>query len=159
MKLPTFLALLPLIPFALSNPVANHAAPHRRQATPTACSAIPISPTLIASAVAGCQSITAPPDGLVRNDIIDGICKPITLIFARGTTEDGNIGDIVGPPFVGALDNVFGANNVAVQGVNNYPADPAGFCAGGSATGSQNMAQVRSLSLSHIFSLFSFRGL
>ena len=31
---------------------------------------------------------------------------------------------------------------MAVQGVNNYPADIAGFEAGGSATGSQNLAQL-----------------
>lgn len=70
------------------------------------------------------------------------MCKAFTLIFARGTTENGNIGDIVGPPFVAALNSMLGSSQVAVQGVNNYPADIAGFEAGGSATGSQNMAQL-----------------
>lgn len=37
---------------------------------------------------------------------------------------------------------MLGTAQVAVQGVNNYPADVAGFNAGGSATGSQNMAQL-----------------
>lgn len=82
------------------------------------------------------------PLGATRNDLIDGVCKNLTLIFARGTTEEGNIGDIVGPPFVNALNTALGSAQVAVQGVNNYPADIAGFEAGGSATGSQNMAQL-----------------
>lgn len=41
-----------------------------------------------------------------------------------------------------ALVAILGAGNVAVQGVNNYPADVNGFFMGGSATGSQNAASV-----------------
>ena len=41
-----------------------------------------------------------------------------------------------------ALVAMLGPGNVAVQGVNNYPADVNGFNAGGSATGSQNAASV-----------------
>jgi hypothetical protein len=26
----------------------------------------------------------------VRNDVVDGICKPVTVIFARGTDESGS---------------------------------------------------------------------
>ena len=85
--------------------------------------------------------------GVTRNDIVSGICKPLTLIFARGTTEQGNIGSIVGPPFVLALQNAFGADNVAVQGVNNYPATTDDYCAGGSLSGSQNLAAVSSTDL------------
>ena len=48
----------------------------------------------------------------------------------------------MGPPFVAALNAMLGSAQVAVQGVNNYPADIPGFLAGGSATGSQNMAQL-----------------
>lgn len=65
-----------------------------------------ISASEVAAAVAGCSGVS--PVGVVRNDIIDGICKPYTLIFARGTTETGNIGSIVGPPFVLALEEVLG---------------------------------------------------
>jgi cutinase len=70
-------------------------------------------------------------------------CSKLTV--ATKTTETGNIGGIVGPPFVAALKSQLGASNVAVQGVNNYPADIPGFLAGGSATGSANMAAVSSL--------------
>ena len=35
-----------------------------------------------------------------RNDLINGVCKKVTVIFARGTTEPGNLGTVVGPPLV-----------------------------------------------------------
>jgi hypothetical protein len=96
---------------------------------------------------AGCANIDLA--GETRNDITSGLpCKNFTLIFARGTFENGNIGGIVGPPFVDALVSMLGSDQVAVQGVNNYPADVAGFEAGGSATGSANMAQVRMMTSS-----------
>jgi len=51
------------------------------------------------------------------NDLTKGACKGTTLIFARGTTEPGNIGTIVGGPFVSGLKK--GLNNdLAVEGVN-----------------------------------------
>lgn len=83
------------------------------------------------------------------------LCEPERLDYSgpqlttfTQTLEDGNIGGIVGPPFVAALKSKLGASNVAVQGVNNYPADIPGFLAGGSATGSANMASVRLISYS-----------
>lgn len=66
----------------------------------------------------------------------------LKLTVDTQTLESGNIGGLVGPPFVAALKAKLGASNVAVQGVNNYPADILGFLAGGSATGSANMASV-----------------
>lgn len=69
-------------------------------------------------------------------------CKNLTLLFARGTTESGSLGGIIGPPFVAALNTLLGPAQVAIQGVNNYPADVQGFLTGGSATGSQNLAQL-----------------
>jgi len=65
----------------------------------------------------------------------------MTVIFARGTTETGNVGTLTGPPFFTALAQVVGASNLAVQGVD-YPADIPGFLAGGDATGSTTMAQL-----------------
>ena len=77
------------------------------------------------------------------NDVQNGACKPVTLIFARGTTETGNIGSEVGPPLVTALQKAVGAGNLAVQGVN-YPADVEGAVSGATndkgAAGAQNMA-------------------
>ncbi|KAE9965348.1 hypothetical protein EG328_009799 [Venturia inaequalis] len=58
-------------------------------------------------------------------DITDGVCKPVTLIFARGTTEPGNMGLTVGPPLAASMQKAFGADKVAIQGVD-YAADIAG---------------------------------
>lgn len=74
-----------------------------------------------------------------RNDLVNGACAEVTVIFARGTTEAGNVGSITGPPFFTALDNELSDLQVAVQGVN-YPADIAGFLAGGSKDGAATMA-------------------
>ena len=81
--------------------------------------------------------------GQTSNDIQNGACKPVSFIFARGTTETGNLGETVGPALTKDLQQMLGAGNVAVQGVN-YPADIAGAAQGSidpkGAQGSQNMA-------------------
>ena len=132
-----------LLTTAYSSPVLQPRATSSAVATATP-GASPPSALQVVAAVQGCDNINLA--GTTRNDVISGICKPFTLIFARGTFEAGNIGGIVGPPFVAALNSQFGASNVAVQGVNNYPADVAGFQAGGSASGSANMAAVSIIS-------------
>lgn len=76
--------------------------------------------------------------GPTRNDLINGACAEVTVIFARGTTEAGNVGSIAGPPFFGALEDEFSEAQVAIQGVD-YPADVAGFLAGGSSAGAATM--------------------
>jgi hypothetical protein len=77
-----------------------------------------------------------------QNGLTDSTgCKAMTVIFARGTTEQGNVGTLSGPPFFDALSKVIGVKNLAVQGVV-YPADIPGFLAGGDANGSKNMAQL-----------------
>ncbi|EXF77964.1 cutinase [Colletotrichum fioriniae PJ7] len=53
-------------------------------------------------------------------------CADITVIFARGTTEPGNVGLVTGPPFFDALDQQRGTKTVSIQGVE-YPATFAGF--------------------------------
>ncbi|KAF9880071.1 cutinase [Colletotrichum karsti] len=56
----------------------------------------------------------------------DAACADITVIFARGTTEPGNVGLVTGPPFFDALKAQSGGKSIAVQGVE-YPATFAGF--------------------------------
>jgi hypothetical protein len=67
-----------------------------------------------------------------------GGCADMTVVFARGTTEPGNVGLLAGPPFFDALKAMVGAGNVDVQGVE-YAADIPGFLIGGSPQGSQTM--------------------
>lgn len=77
------------------------------------------------------------------NDVTSGVCKPVTYIFARGTTETGNMGTTVGPALQQKLEQALGAGQVATQGVN-YPADFAGALRGSispkTASGSTNCA-------------------
>jgi cutinase len=76
------------------------------------------------------------------NDMSNGSsCKELTVIFARGTTEDGNIGLRVGPPLHAALTAVFGIDSIAVQGVD-YIANYAGYMNGGDSEGSMLMAKL-----------------
>lgn len=80
----------------------------------------------------------------VSNQLTDGTpCRAVTLIYARGTTQAGNVGDAaaVGPIFFNNLAQRIGASNLAVQGVD-YPANVFGFLAGGDANGSRLMAQL-----------------
>lgn len=52
---------------------------------------------------------------LTRNDLEQGKCAPNIFIYARGTTEKGNMGD--GIPIQDALDAVL-SNRIIYQGVN-----------------------------------------
>jgi hypothetical protein len=65
-------------------------------------------------------------------------CEDMTVIFARGTTEPGNVGLLTGPPFFDALSTMIGANSMEIMGVD-YPASIEGFLQGGDAMGSQTM--------------------
>ncbi|KFY47431.1 hypothetical protein V496_10666 [Pseudogymnoascus sp. VKM F-4515 (FW-2607)] len=97
------------------------------------------APTLIAIPEGG---LNVRQSSDTRNDLTDGsACKAVTVIFARGTTESGNVGTLVGPPFFSALATAIGSENLAVQGVE-YAADIAGFLAGGDAAGSKKMTEL-----------------
>ena len=74
-----------------------------------------------------------------RNELSQ--CKPVTVIFARGTIELGNVGSITGPPFFNALNDALGADNVAVQGVD-YPANILGYLEGGDPGGATTTASL-----------------
>jgi cutinase len=76
-----------------------------------------------------------------QNDVTGGGgCKAMTVLFARGTTELGNMGSVAGPPFVSAIGGMMGGD-VAVQGIE-YPADVPGFLIGGDKAGSALMAKM-----------------
>ncbi|KAF9873009.1 cutinase [Colletotrichum karsti] len=83
-------------------------------------------------------------NGDTFNQLTDGTaCRPVTLIWARGTTQSGNVGEAgsEGPTFFNALASRIGASNLAVQGVN-YSASIIGFLAGGDSAGSTTMANL-----------------
>lgn len=52
----------------------------------------------------------------LQNDLKKGVCPPATFLYARGTVEAGNMGQIVGPAMEQELkkQNV----NIAIQGVS-----------------------------------------
>ncbi|TGO07629.1 hypothetical protein BTUL_0258g00070 [Botrytis tulipae] len=74
-------------------------------------------------------------------------CSDVTVIFARGTTEVGTLGTVVGPPFLSALKSALGSSSVTMNGVE-YPADVPGFLEGGDAAGSKTMASMVTSTLS-----------
>jgi cutinase len=84
---------------------------------------------------------------VTRNDLVNGICAPITIIFARGTLELGNVGSLAGPPFFNALTDIVGSQNVAVQGVD-YGATIAGYLEGGDPAGAATLASLVNLAVS-----------
>ncbi|KAK1753814.1 cutinase-domain-containing protein [Echria macrotheca] len=52
-----------------------------------------------------------------RNELQQGgTCPPVIFIFARGSTEDGNLGSL-GPRVADVLEAKYGGSNVWVQGV------------------------------------------
>ncbi|KAF4986086.1 hypothetical protein FDECE_16131 [Fusarium decemcellulare] len=62
-----------------------------------------------------------------RDDLAQNApCSDVTVIFARGTTEPGNVGLVTGPPFFDDLTEQLGDRSLSVQGVE-YPATFAGF--------------------------------
>lgn len=65
-------------------------------------------------------------------------CAPVMVIYARGTTEPGNVGLFSGPPFFDAMEAIMGAGTVSVQGVE-YGASIEGFLQGGDPSGSVAM--------------------
>ena len=83
------------------------------------------------AAVAGIDTTEDNPD--------NAACPTIAIIWARGTSESGNVGALVGPfIFEAVKEHMASSQTLAVQGVE-YPADVAGFLDGGDAGGSQAM--------------------
>lgn len=78
-------------------------------------------------------SVAADAGGSSTENGLDGACQKVTLIFARGTSETGNMGTIVGPGLSTDSKSAL-SNNIAVQGVD-YPADSAGISEESSGTG------------------------
>ncbi|GLB38076.1 putative catalyzes the hydrolysis of cutin, a polyester that forms the structure of plant cuticle [Lyophyllum shimeji] len=66
-------------------------------------------------------------------------CADVTAYFARGTSESGTLGTVVGPQFKSALQSALGSRTLEFVGIP-YPATVAGFYAGGDQGGATTMA-------------------
>ena len=77
-------------------------------------------------------------DQITYNEL-GNACTEYTVVFARGTTEPGNVGILVGPPFFDALKSLVGSSAVTIQGVNDYSATIDGYLEGGDPAGSAEM--------------------
>lgn len=64
----------------------------------------------------------------INENGLSGPCKDVTVLFAKGTGEEGNMGDgsSPGPAWVDAIRNLLGTDAVAVQGID-YNADVIGY--------------------------------
>ncbi|CAN9339143.1 unnamed protein product [Alternaria alternata] len=76
-----------------------------------------------------------------ENGIVDkNCCTDMTIVFARGTGEMGNVGSVSGPPMFKAIREKLGNDRVTVQGVD-YAASAAGNANLG-GDGGQKMADL-----------------
>ncbi|KUJ24487.1 putative cutinase 3 [Mollisia scopiformis] len=72
------------------------------------------------AARAGAARLDTRQDGTdTSNDLVDGICREVTFIFARGSLEAGNMGSIVGPQVCTDLQSTLSTDTVACQGVGS----------------------------------------
>ncbi|KAI6839334.1 hypothetical protein KC340_g12193 [Hortaea werneckii] len=73
--------------------------------------------TLFAALAATAVASPLSKRGVTENEVENGECRTYTFIFARGSTEIGNMGETVGPATCNALKKKYGDNEVACQGV------------------------------------------
>ncbi|KAI0502744.1 cutinase [Xylaria bambusicola] len=69
--------------------------------------------------------------GATENDLVRGRCGDVIFIFARGSTEIGNMGTVVGPGVATQLKRRVGSQRVAVQGVDYAALVSTNFLPGG----------------------------
>jgi cutinase len=69
--------------------------------------------------------------GSTANEFVQGGCADVIMLFARGSTETGNMGTICGPQTANGLKDVFGSARVAVQGIEYDAALSTNFLPGG----------------------------
>ncbi|KAI1127217.1 cutinase [Nemania abortiva] len=78
---------------------------------------------MIAKLKSGTSSgiLAASATGTTINEFLDGGCRPVIFLYARGSTQDGNVGSSPGPQTIDQLKAKLGASTVAAQGLE-YPA-------------------------------------
>ncbi|KAI2476164.1 Cutinase [Pyrenophora tritici-repentis] len=104
-------------------------------------STTPTTPAPVTNPNCKPQSGTASPFGGSENGVKENACcTDMTVIFARGTGEMGNVGTVSGPPMFKAIRVKLGNDRVTVQGVD-YAASAAGNINLG-GDGGQKMADL-----------------
>ncbi|KAF2740062.1 cutinase-domain-containing protein [Polyplosphaeria fusca] len=73
------------------------------------------------------------------NEFSEGGCRDVLFAFARGSTEAGNMGTIVGPPTSDGLKSALGADNVATEGIDYAALLSTNFRSGGTDAVSKNL--------------------
>ncbi|QSZ35346.1 hypothetical protein DSL72_008216 [Monilinia vaccinii-corymbosi] len=133
--------LLSLSTLVLTHPLAERAADtvDETQVTTTlhlATTSHFFNEEAVAVAAADTDTVVSTENGLSTD-----ACKPVIVIFARGTTEEGNIGLRVGPPLIASLRSALTTAKVTMQGVD-YSANVLGYLAGGDNAGSETLANL-----------------
>ncbi|KAK8185141.1 cutinase-domain-containing protein [Phyllosticta capitalensis] len=94
---------------------------------------------VLSTALYAALSVAAPVPAASASD-----CKSYTLLFARGTTEMGTMGSVVGPSLSTKVKSALGENNVNVEGVQ-YAADAAGIMSESMGTGGAGTTAMTNL--------------
>jgi cutinase len=105
---------------------------------------------LVTAALAAPTSIEVREDATLDADLVarqssseEGLrfgltCGDVVFIFARGSTEIGNMGTIIGPGLARALDRRLGTRDLTVQGVNYAALLSTNYLPGGTDLISEN---------------------
>jgi cutinase len=69
--------------------------------------------------------------GASADEFSRGGCKPVIMLFARGSTEIGNMGTVCGPPTANRVKSAMGDDQVAVEGIEYGALLSTNFLPGG----------------------------
>lgn len=106
--------------------------------------------TLVSAALAAPASVAVREEAVSDLDLVarqstseEGLrlgvtCGDVVLIFARGSTEVGNMGTIIGPGLARALGRRLGSRTLTVQGVNYAALLSTNYLPGGTDLASEN---------------------
>ncbi|KAF7878821.1 hypothetical protein EAF04_000024 [Stromatinia cepivora] len=132
--------LLSISSIALALPLAETEVPTEVVADKTTSEHLASTAHFFEEAAAAAAS-TTPTVVTTENGLTTDACKPVIVIFARGTNEEGNVGQDVGPYVFTDLRASLTTEKVTVQGVD-YAANVLGYLEGGDPTGSTTMASL-----------------
>ncbi|EKD19164.1 putative Cutinase [Drepanopeziza brunnea f. sp. 'multigermtubi' MB_m1] len=132
MKAATLLSVLPFLGRAAAMPLIQP-----REANSTMAPNISLLQAASMGELAALVSIAEAPTDPANENGLTGACKAVTVLYAKGTGENGNMGDgsSPGPAWVAAIRSSLGTAAVTVQGID-YDASVLGYLLGGSPSGS-----------------------